>query len=475
MKIFACLSCLLVQAILASALHAQTVTTSDLKDRTRVQVSVYNSNLGLIKETRRIALPAGEGELRFMDVAPRILPATVHTSSLKGADGFSVLEQSYEYDLLDPKKLLDMYVGRKIKIVTWNEAHDRKEEVEATLLSNNQDQILEIGGEIYLGHPGYRVLPSLPGDLVARPTLAWKYSNRSREPVELEVSYLTTGMNWSADYILLIDSAETSSQLSAWVNIDNRSGAAYRDAELKLIAGDVHRVQDGRNAAVLQASAMRTAEAPPAPQLQESPLFEYHVYDLQRKTTLEDHEAKQIHLLDARGVGVRKEFVVHGARMAGVRRSVEEPVAQPVTVSMVFKNTKENHLGVVLPAGVVRLYRTDGEGDRVFIGEDRIDHAPVNEDVRLQVGETREITATRVQIDFRQISSRLHETEWEITLKNHKETEVSVGVIEPLSGNWKMVSNSHPFKKADAFTIRFDVKVPPKGDVKLTYRVQVGL
>jgi hypothetical protein len=154
---------------------------------------------------------------------------------------------------------------------------------------------------------------------------------------------------------------------------------------------------------------------------------------------------------------------------------MDEPLRQPVNVTMQFKNSKENRLGVPLPAGIVRLYKEDLKGHKQFIGEDRIRHVPVDEEVRLKVGETRDVTAERIQSDFRQLSSRLYESEWEITLKNHKDKAVGVGLIEPLSGNWKIVSNSHPFRKTDAFTIRFDIKIPGKGEVKVRYRVQVGM
>jgi len=197
MKIAIFLVCLLLQPLLPTSSPAQMV--SEEKDRTAIQVTVYNSNLGLIRETRKMVFPVGEGELRFMDVASHILPSSVFASSMNHQGGFSVLEQTYEYDLMSAKTLLDRYVGREMKLVLWNETHDRNEEVPATLLSNNEDQVFRIRDEIYLGHPGFKVLPSLPENLVSKPTLAWRYSNRVKEAQELEVSYLTGSMNWTAD------------------------------------------------------------------------------------------------------------------------------------------------------------------------------------------------------------------------------------------------------------------------------------
>ncbi|RJR42332.1 MAG: DUF4139 domain-containing protein [Desulfobacteraceae bacterium] len=472
MKMAVFLACLLLQPLLSTASSAQLI--SEEKERTAIQVTVYNSNLGLIRETRKMVLPVGEGELRFMDVASHILPSSVFAASMKHQEGFSVLEQTYEYDLMNEKTLLDRYVGREMKLVLWNETHDRKEEATATLLSNNEDQVFRIRDEIYLGHPGFRVLPSLPDNLVAKPTLAWRYSNSVKEAQELEVSYLTGGMNWTADYILLVHPDERSSDLCGWATVENRSGTTYKDAELKLVAGNVHRAVAARDGlAAAPAMEMKVARAS-VPQFEESPVFEYHTYDLKRRSTLRDNQSKQISFLDAENITIRKEFVVYGARFHP-RKITDEPLRQPVNVVVFFRNTKENRLGSVLPAGVVRLYMEDGKGARQFIGEERISHVPGDEEVRLKTGEATDLIAERTQTDFRQLSSKLFEMEWETTLRNHKDKEVSIGLIEPLSGNWRILSNSHPFKKTSAFSVRFDVKVPGGGEAKVKYRVQVGL
>ncbi|MBN1106334.1 MAG: DUF4139 domain-containing protein [Deltaproteobacteria bacterium] len=472
MKIIAFLSCLAVMTLPFGGAFAQGVTKSDLNDQVGMKVTVYNNNLGLIKDTRKVALPPGEGELRFMDVASQIMPPTVHAASLNHPEGFSVLEQNYEYDLMNAKKLLDKYVGRDIKIVDWNRYQDRKEVVEATLLSNNQDQIYRINDEIYLGHPGYKVLPGLPENLIAKPTLTWIFANHAKGSHELEVSYLTTGINWRADYVMVLNRTDTSADLSGWVTVDNRSGATYKDARLKLVAGEVHRVAEDRAREVPQAAAFKAARAP---QFEEKAFFEYHIYDLGRKTTIKDNQTKQISLLEARNAGVQKELLVYGVKSYFTRKFMERTPKQPVNVYMRFKNSKENHLGMPLPAGVVRLYKQDEDASQQFVGEDRIDHVPKDEEVKLKIGEAFDVVAERVQTDYRQLTSRLHESEWEITLRNHKELDVKVGIVEPLFGNWKIVSNSHPYKKEDAFTIRFDVGVPKNGEVKVKYGVQVGL
>lgn len=458
---------------LPGASWSRSVQKSRVADQIAVEVTVYNNNLGLVKDVRKVKLGKGEGELRFMDVAAHIMPVTVHAVSLNDPDDLSILEQNYEYDLISSNKLLDKYVGKKIKIIDWNRYQDRKDTVEAVLLSNNGDQIYRIDNEIYLGHPGYKVLPKLPENLIAKPTLTWLYENRTQEAHDLEVSYLTTNISWKADYIMVLGREDTSADISGWVTLDNSSGATYRDAKLKLVAGEVHRVQD-RPEVMMELKAARRGLAS-APQFREKDFFEYHIYDLQRKTTIKDKQTKQVNLLEAGQVKVMKELLVYGVKGYFSRKYTGQHVRPPVSVYIEFKNAEENNLGIPFPAGIMRLYKEDDDGSLQFIGEDGIDHTPRDEKIRVRIGEAFDVVAERKQTAFRQITTSLHESEWEITLRNHKKKDIRVGVVEPLYGNWKILKNSHPFKKQDAFTLRFDVSVPKDGEVAVTYGVRVGL
>ena len=448
-----------------------TISKSDINDQTAIKVTVYNNNLGLITDVREVELPAGEGELRFMDVASHIMPVTVHVKSLNYPEDFSGLEQNYEYDLMNADKLLDKYVGKKIKIIDWNRFQDRKEVVEATLLSNNQGQIFKINDEIFLGHPGYKVLPEIPENLIAKPTLTWLYENRGKKTHELEVSYLTKNISWKADYVMVLNEDDTSADLSGWVTLDNKSGAIYKDAQLKLVAGEVHQVEERLAGRVY---AMKEKEMARAPQFKEKTFFEYHIYDLQRKTTIKDRQTKQVSLLEATDANVQKELFVYGIKSYFTRKYREQIPRQPVNVHISFINSKNNNLGMPLPAGVMRLYKQD-DGSLQFIGEDAIEHTPRDEEVRLKIGEAFDVVAERVQTDYKRITTKLHESEWEITLRNHKEKDIRVSIVEPLFGNWSVIGNSHPYKKIDAFTIRFEVQVPKAEEVKVKYRVRVGL
>ena len=217
--------------------------TSTIDDQQAVEVTVYNSNIGLVKDTRQIQLPQGEGELKFMDVASSILPYTVQIQSLDAAGGFVVLEQNYEYDLMDSSKLLDKYVGKNIKIMTIDK-DNKKDIVDATLLSNNNGQIYKINDEIYLGYPGTQILPEIPENLIAQPTLTWVYDNKNAGPQTVQVAYLTDNITWRADYIVVVNNDDTSANIDGWVTLDNKSGATYKNAKLKLVAGEVNRVQE---------------------------------------------------------------------------------------------------------------------------------------------------------------------------------------------------------------------------------------
>jgi hypothetical protein len=473
MIIRAVIACLILITGVQGTSRGQPAATSSADDQAGVEVTVYNNNLGLIKDARLVNLPRGKGELRFMDVPARIMPATVHVKALDGGGAFTVLEQNYEYDLLNSQKLLDKYVGKKIKLIDWNKFQDRKETVDAVLLSNNQGQIYKINDEIYLGHPGVQVLPQLPENLIAKPTLTWLYDYAGEKPVSLEVSYLTGNLDWKADYVVALNQQDTAADISGWITINNRSGATYKDARLKLVAGDVHRAQPATADALTPDDA--ASRAPEAPPVEERAFFEYHIYDLKTKSTIKDNQTKQIRLLDAGVSSVKKELLIQGVRDYFVAHSPERIKKQPVGVFVKFKNSKENNLGMPLPGGTMRLYKTDHDGSRQFVGEDAIKHTPKDEEVELKVGEAFDVVAERAQTDYKQLTRKLHESEWEIKIRNHKDEEVAVGIIEPVFANWEMISRSHPYKKVDAFTMRFDVSVPKHGEATVKYRVKVGL
>lgn len=448
------------------------VLSTGLGDQIGVAITVYNVNLGLVKDQREIKLPRGTGELRFMDVASQIIPTSVHIKSLIEPESLQIFEQNYEYDLLNPQKLLDKYVGKDVKLYYKNPYTEREEIVTATLLSNNGGPIFKIGDEITFGHPGRIIFPGVPENLISKPTLVWLIENSLSSAQKVEASYLTNGINWRADYVVTLNDKDDKADLSGWVTIDNKSGATYKNAKLKLVAGDVHRVRDEYE---YRDKMLRVAEAAakPAPQFKEEEFFEYHIYTLQRPATIKDNQTKQINLVTAGDIPVKKELLFHGAKYYYYSQYGEAMSNQKVGVFVEIENKKENNLGIPLPKGIVRVYKHDSEGSLQFVGEDLIDHTPKDEKIRVKLGDAFDVVGTRKQTDWKKIAYDTYEAAFEISLRNHKKEDVTVKVVEPIPGDWKMLSSSHEYTKTEAFIAEFNIQVPKDKEVKLIYRVRM--
>jgi hypothetical protein len=466
------LCCTSITATVAQTLE-QTTTA---RDRQSVNITVYNSNLGLVRETRRLTLPQGQIVLRFADVTAQIRPETVHLASLTAPASLRILEQNYQYDLLNPGKLLDKFVGKEITLDMRRYQNNTEtfEPVQATLLSNNGGQVWRINGQIVINPANITEMrfPDLPKNLVATPTLVWDLENRESGSQSVEASYLTAGMNWRADYVLLVNADDTKGDLQGWVTLTNASGATFEDARLQLVAGDVNRVSEERTYALAGAMARKSAES--ESQFQEQGFFEYHMYTLQRPTSIRDNETKQVSLLEAAGFEVKKEFVLNGQHYyyAGYN-SPGQPIKEKVGVYIQFRNSQPNKLGMPLPAGTIRLYKKDDKGNQQFIGEDKIDHTPKDEDVRVKVGDAFDIVAERKQTDCKVIARNVYEYAYEIKIRNHKDGPVTVVVNEPIGGDWEMVSSTFEAKKTAAFAAQFNVPVAKDGEAILSYRVRV--
>jgi hypothetical protein len=433
-----------------------------------VMVTIYNGNLGLVKDVRELRLPPGTGEVQFMDVAAQIDPTTVHLKSLSDPAGLKILEQNYEYDLLSSQKLMEKYVGRKVRLYNGDGTfHD------ATLLTTN-GPVFEINGQIHLGHHGRLVLPALPDNLVAKPTLVWLLRSQATALQRVEASYLTGGITWKADYVMVLNPADDRSDLTGWVTIDNKSGATYQNAALKLVAGDVNRAQDRRrDGRMMEVAAKASAPADAAREFAAEGFFEYHLYTLDGRTTIKDSQTKQLSLMAAAGVPVDKQLIYYGAADY-YRNAYGMPISnQKVAVYLEVKNSKDNRLGIPLPKGKVRVYKADGSGSQQFIGEDWIDHTPKDERVKIKMGNAFDVVGERIQRDFRKLGGSLYEVEWEVSLRNHKKEAQTVTVIEPVPGDWQVLHSTHAFEKVEAHTLRYRIPVPAEGSAKLTYRVRL--
>jgi hypothetical protein len=435
--------------------------------RRDVLLTIYNGNLGLVKDVREVRLPAGTSEVQFVDVAAQIDPTSVHLKSLTDPAGLKILEQNYEYDLLTSQKLLEKYVGRRVRLYQSAGSF-----LEATLLST-QGPVYEINGQIHMGGYGQVVLPALPENLVSRPTLVWLLRNATGPVQRIEASYLTGGINWKADYVLVLNAADDRADLTGWVTIDNKSGATYGNAALKLVAGDVNRAADRRDRRALEMAAKAASAAEATREFRSEGFFEYHLYTLDGRTTVKDNQTKQLSLMVATGVPVTKQLFFYGAHEY-YRTQYGMPVGnQKVSVYLELENSQRNRLGVPLPKGKVRVYKADQAGSQQFVGEDWIDHTPKDERVRIKMGEAFDVVGERVQKDWRRIAGNVYEVEWEISLRNHKREDVTVTVLEPMPGDWEVLRSTHPHEKVEAHTLRYRVPVPKEGATKVGYRVRV--
>ncbi|OGB92461.1 MAG: DUF4139 domain-containing protein [candidate division NC10 bacterium RIFCSPLOWO2_12_FULL_66_18] len=449
----------------ASGVSRAAVTQENQKE---VAITIYNGNLGLVKDVRDLVLGPGIHEVKFMDVAAQIDPTTVHLKSLTDAAGVRILEQNYEYDLLNPQKLLDKFVGKTVKLMVGDGSL-----IDAVLLSNNNGPIYKINGQIHLGHHGRVILPDLPDNLIPKPTLVWLLQNRTGRPQRVEASYLTGGITWKADYVVVLNAKDNGGDLSGWVTIDNKSGATYPDAALKLVAGDVNRAVGRRELrdGLELASKVGAAETPR--QFQQESFFEYHLYSLDGRTTIKQNQTKQISLLDVAEIPIKKELRFYGASQY-YRGQLGTPISnQKVSVFLEIANKEQHRLGMPLPKGIVRVYKAASDRSLQFIGEDVIDHTPKDEKVKIKMGEAFDVVGERTQRDWRKIAPGLYETEWDVQVRNHKKEDVQVTIIEPVPGDWDVIKTSHPYEKAEAHTLKYTVNVPKDGKTTVNYRVRM--
>lgn len=449
--------------------------STSLNDQTDLAVTVYNSNIALIRDVRDLQLPKGEFRLKFMDIAATVNPATVHFRSLTDADKLSVLEQNYEYDLLEPAKLLNKYVGKEVTLVRsyMDNGTTKREEIKATLLANNNGPVWKIGNDIVTGMYGesYR-FPEVPANLYDRPTLLMSLENSGATKQKIESSYLATNLSWNADYVLTVGRDDKAADLDGWVTLVNNSGTAFHNAKLQLVAGDLNRLPQRDQYRAMDMIANAPA-AKAAGQFQQENFSEYHLYSLGRRTSVEDKETKQISLLEGSGVPVEKLFVVNGQNY--YYRNMQNPgtpLKDPVQVFYKFKNEEKAGLGIPLPAGNLRVYQKDSKGGLLFIGEDHIDHTPKDEFVTVKIGNAFDVVCDRKQTDYKSLGSRLWEMEFEITLRNHKDAPITVEVNEPIGGDWEMLSSTYKYTKTEAFAARFEVPVKANGESVLKYRIR---
>lgn len=458
---------------------------------TGVSLTIYNQNFGVVKERRTVELQSGRTMVIVEDVAQQIDPTTVHFKSLTAPDAVAVREQNYQYDLINPLTMLNKSVGKRVTI-RQNLGNGKERELTGIILAPVTATVAQTGeggggvsynglviqsddGRIVLNPVGEAQLHEMPEGLVPIPRLVWLVDSTRAGSHEAEISYMTQGMTWRADYVVVLSEDDKFVDVTGWVTLDNKSGASFENANLQLIAGDVRRIQPPG----MGGRPMRMAEkadALAAPAFQEESLFEYHLYTLDGTTTVRNNEQKQMTLLSAQKAPCVKKFVYDGRTgFWGIFNPDYRPGEQwdtsnykKVNIIVEVKNSKPN-LGIPLPKGRMRLYKADSRGSLQFVGEDEIDHTPRDETVKLRVGDAFDVVGEHKRTNFRRIAEREVEESFEITIKNHKSEDITVSVIEHLWADWRILQKSHDFVKRDARTVEFPVKVPKDGSVTVTY------
>ena len=427
-------------------------------------VTIYNDNFALVKDTRDVDVKVGKQTIEIDDVSAKIDPTSVLPKFLSDANNITILEQNYDFDLVNSNKLLQKYIGKDITVERYL-PNSQKEKISGKLLSVQGGTIIKTNNDkIVINPDGEISLPKMPEGLMLKPTLSWLINSKVAGKKKLELTYKTTGFSWVADYVAVLDKDDKKVDLNAWVTINNTSGATYKDAKLKLVAGDVNTVKPATRATgvMLAKNAVMAEAAYDEAGFQEQSFFEYHIYQLQRKATLKDNEKKQIEFTAAQNIPVEKKYTYQSSKN------------NKVEISLKFKNNKASNLGIPLPKGKVRVFKSDGDSIE-FVGEDTIDHTPENKDMRLTLGNAFDVTAEKkMTSSSRNNSAKQSEETYEIVLKNAKKEAVKVDVIETFYGwsNWKITSNSHKFENKDSSSIVFEVDVPAKSETKVTYKVK---
>ena len=448
------------------------VTTPE--DQTGLALTIYAQGLGLVKDRREVALIDGEQAVAFEGVSAGLIPSS---ALLRGGDGVSLLEQNLEYDVLSPQTLLERSVGRTVRVARVHPTTGEDLIEEAEVLAAENGVVLKIGDRIEAGMPGRLIFESVPQDLRPKPTLVMRVQSAAAASSALELSYLTEGLTWRADYAAELAPDGKSLDLSGWASLGNTTNTDFANAEVQLIAGDVRREAAKSGARMLEAAPARAVAAPMTmvADMGEEAVGDVHLYTLPRTVTLKNRQTKQIALMSSSGVPVAREYLYEHWLPPGKQRAFEPPAEHP-HVRLSFENAESSGLGAALPGGLVRVYERDSRGRIQFTGERSIRHTPEGDTVRLALGQAFDLTIRNLQTDHRQqaLPQRTFESAHEVTIENAKDDAVTVTVVEHFPGDWTILEESHVHEKSAAGQARWQIPVPAKGTATLAFRVQVS-
>jgi hypothetical protein len=448
---------------------------SQSHDDRQVAVTIYNSGSALVHDRRTFALQTGENHLDFADVAEQIDPTSVIFRSQTDPAGTVVLEQNFAYDLVDLHALLTRYLDQPIELV----AEDGAFYSGALLSGRGQEVILrgENGGLFAVRFDKIRDLrfPALPGGLLTRPTLRWVLHSETGGPHALELTYLTDGLAWTADYVVLLEQDYASLDLAGWVTLNNTSGASYPNAQVRLVAGEINRIGPAPEMVMSMSAPPHRAAA--APKVEQREFFEYQLYEIERRVTVADREQKQVEFVSRAGVHSQ---LIYTAELASFRRSEGQRAftgARPVRIEQMleFSTGSESGLDADLPAGRVRVYQRDADGAALLIGEDEIDHTPNGEIVQLTLGSPFDLVAECAQTDFRSLGKDTIEETWRVTVRNRKDAkDVTVRVVQALHrfSSWQVLESDMAYEKLSSDQLLFLVGVPAQGERSFSFRIR---
>lgn len=425
-----------------------------------VAVTIYNDGKALVKEIRGIKLKKGVQTIEFDDVAAKIDASSVLPKFFNNARKIKILEQNFDYDLLSPEKLLAEYIGKEVEVERTGD-DSRRGKIKGSLLSLDGGLAVRTDKKIILNPSGEISMEQMPDGLRLKPTLTWLVDSSFEGADKMEVSYQTSGMNWHADYVMVTDEKDAFADITGWVTVNNNSGSEFKDAKIKLVAGDVNTADDRDEYLYEAGEDIKFAETRAFPSFEEKPFFEYHIYELRRKSSLKNNEIKQIEFISAKNIRIKKVLTYNGAHNGS-----------KVAVNFEFKNSEENNLAIPLPKGRIRVSKYCGDSME-FIGEDNIDHTAKDAEISLYTGNAFDITGERKRTNYK-TSSKSMEESYKITVKNSKNSSVDVKIVEPMHGwdEWKITESSAKFSKKDSHTAECLINVAAGSEKTVTYTVK---
>jgi hypothetical protein len=443
---------------------------STSKERMAIEVTIYNNDLAMVTDRRKIKLPKGLTELKFVDVPAALESDSVHIHSVTAPDDLLVLEQNCEHERIGPGHVFSRYVGKEVELYRRNHHTDQRELTKAIIVYSGKDGVLyKIGDEIIMTPPEEIVFQNASTHLVTQSAIIWLLRNEKPSPQTIEAAYLTKGVSWRAHYNIVANRDDTRADILGWATVQNRCGMDFVNASLTLVAGDTNRLSNNeRNAGICDYS--HSGDSVP---FKEESFADYHIYHLARQVILKDGQTKQIELLKARNVKIKKEYRLSGPALHNIPDGLDLSGLDEVNSYLVIENKKKHGIGMPLPKGNVHVYKHDSEGRLQFVGEDKISHVPENETTSIKIGTAFDITAGRIQTEVKEIATDVHETAFKIFVRNHKKEDVNIRILEQISSRWEIVESPDTYRRLNAGWVEWPTKVKRNREAILSYRIRI--